>query len=255
MSKKKSAAQSDGQNDPNVEPVEKSARSEREISPEDAKRSEVRPEATVAAKAGKSAGKSKNPEKNPESKMPKTQAEAQIRELQERVAELEAEQQSLQAQQQKREGEQQELKEALLRKQADFENYRRRMQKEKEEAIRFANRSLISELLDVLDNFERALASHRNERDSGPAMKGLFEGLELVEKQLVEMLSGRWGLKAMECHKGAEFDPNFHEAMMMAESKDYTSPTVEEVFQTGYTLHGRVLRPARVKVAQPAAAG
>ncbi|WGK68625.1 nucleotide exchange factor GrpE [Candidatus Haliotispira prima] len=149
------------------------------------------------------------------------------------------------------EAEKQGLNEALLRKQADFENYRRRMQKDKEEAIRFANRSLIVELLEVLDNFERALVSHRDEKDSGPGMKSLFEGLELVERQLVGMLSGNWGLKAIDS-VGQEFDPNMHEALAMEESGDYEVPTVVENFQTGYILHERVLRPARVKVRGPA---
>ncbi len=156
-------------------------------------------------------------------------------------------------QQARLEAENQELREALLRKQADFENYRRRMQKDKEEAIQFANRSLISELLEVLDNFERALDSHQQDKDSGPAMKGLFEGLELVEKQLRDTLSGRWGLQPIDC-VGQEFDPNMHEALMMEESTECEVATVLENFQTGYTLHGKVLRPARVKVAKPAGA-
>ena len=149
------------------------------------------------------------------------------------------------------EAEKQEWQESLLRKQADFENYRRRMQKEKEDAIQFANQSLIGELLEVLDNFERALSSHREEKESSAEMQSLFEGLELVEKQLSDLLCSRWGLKAIES-LGAEFDPNFHEALMMEEGEDYEVPTVVESFQTGYILHGRVLRPARVKVAKPA---
>ena len=80
--------------------------------------------------------------------------------------------------------------------------------------------------------------------------KSLFEGLELVEKQLSELLCSR-GLKAIDS-LGAEFDPNIHEALMMEEGADCEAPTVVENFQTGYTLHGRVLRPARVKVAKPA---
>ena len=149
------------------------------------------------------------------------------------------------------EAEKQEWQESLLRKQADFENYRRRMQKEKEDAIQFANQSLIGELLEVLDNFERALSSHREEKESSAEMQSLFEGLELVEKQLSDLLCSRWGLKAIES-LGAEFDPNFHEALMMEEGENYEVPTVVESFQTGYILHGRVLRPARVKVAKPA---
>ena len=149
------------------------------------------------------------------------------------------------------EAEKQEWQESLLRKQADFENYRRRMQKEKEDAIQFANQSLIGELLEVLDNFERALSSHREDKESSAEMQSLFEGLELVEKQLSDLLCSRWGLKAIES-LGAEFDPNFHEALMMEEGENYEVPTVVESFQTGYILHGRVLRPARVKVAKPA---
>lgn len=165
------------------------------------------------------------------------QSEAgQLDELRQRVAGLE--------------GEKQEWKESLLRKQADLENTRRRMQKDKEDAIQFANRSLMGDLLEVLDNFERALSSHREQKESSAETKSLFEGLELVEKQLSELLCSR-GLKAMDS-LGAEFDPNIHEALMMEEGADCEAPTVVENFQTGYTLHGRVLRPARVKVAKPA---
>ena len=160
----------------------------------------------------------------------------QLDELKQRIAELEAEKQ--------------ESKEALLRKQADFENYRRRMQKDKQDAIQFANRSLIGDLLEVLDNFERALLSHREQKETSAETKSLFDGLELVEKQLSDLLYSR-GLKAIES-LGAEFDPNVHEALMMEEGADYEVPTVVENFQTGYMLHGRVLRPARVKIAKPA---
>ncbi len=159
-----------------------------------------------------------------------------IKQMQENIIELEATKKD--------------LNEALLRKQADFENYRRRMQKEKQDAIQFSNRNLISGLLEVLDSFERALASHQNEKDSSPAMKDLFEGLELLEKQLVDMLCTGWGLKMIDS-VGQEFDPNFHEALTMEENPDYKVPTVVKNFQTGYTLHGRILRPARVKVAKP----
>ena len=146
-----------------------------------------------------------------------------------------------------------ESKEALLRKQADFENYRRRMQKEKQEAIQFANRELIGDLLEVLDNFERASLSYQKVKEEfGPEILDMFKGVELIEQQLSGMLFNRWGLKAIENIEGQEFDPNFHEALMMEESGDYAVPTITGSLQTGYILNDRVLRHARVKVAKPA---
>lgn len=152
--------------------------------------------------------------------------------LQNRVAELEA----ANAQ----------LKDQMLRRQAELENYRKRLTRDKEEAVQYANESLIRDLLGFLDNMERALAAGK----SGGDVKGLVEGFEMTQNQLLSTLDKNWGLKAIES-VGQEFDPALHEACMMAVDESLDKETVLEEFQKGYTLHGRVIRPAKVKIGKP----
>lgn len=140
------------------------------------------------------------------------------------------------------------LKDQYLRKQADFENFRKRMFREKEESIKFANSSLLSDIISVIDDFERALQSSQESRD----FDSFHSGVEIIEKQLVNMLDSGWGLKRFES-VGEPFDPGKHEALMMEESEDYDVKTVTEVYVKGYILHDRVIRPAKVKVANPVA--
>ena len=139
-----------------------------------------------------------------------------------------------------------ELKDQMLRRQAELENYRKRLIRDKEEAVQYANESLIRDLLGFLDNMERALAAGKNSGD----VKGLVEGFEMTQNQLLSTLDRNWGLKAIES-MGQEFDPSLHEACMMAVDESLDKETVLEEFQKGYTLHGRVIRPAKVKIGKP----
>jgi len=140
------------------------------------------------------------------------------------------------------------LKDKLLRKQADFENFRKRMLREKDEAARYANAALLSDLIGVMDDFERAIKSAEESKD----FTGFLAGITMMEKQLVELLESRWGLKRFNS-LGEGFDPNKHEAVLKIEGRPDAKPTVVEDFQKGYFLHERVLRPAKVKVMVPAA--
>ena len=138
------------------------------------------------------------------------------------------------------------LKDQMLRRQAELENYRKRLIRDKEEAVQFANENLIRDLLGFLDNMERALAAAKNTGD----VKGLIEGFEMTQGQLLSTLDKNWGLKAIDS-VGQEFDPSLHEACMMAVDENLDKETVLDEFQKGYTLHGRVIRPAKVKIGKP----
>ncbi len=126
-----------------------------------------------------------------------------------------------------------------LRLMADFQNYKKRVEKEKKDLYSYANENLMNELLVVLDNFERAL-----DHDTGDGFK---EGIELIFKQLTDVLekSGLAEIPAL----GEEFDPMVHNAVMTEETEDYESGKVSGVMQKGYTLNGKVIRPSMVKVA------
>ena len=156
-----------------------------------------------------------------------------------KVAQLEAKIAALEA-------ENSELKEQYLRKQADFDNFRKRMQREKEEAARFANKDLMLDILPVIDDFERAIKSAEESRD----FDAFHDGVKLIEKQFTGMLDRKWGLKRIEA-EGQEFDPQCHEAVAAEPDPDVTTSVVLEDFQKGYYLHDRVLRSSMVKVAVP----
>ncbi|MDY3239165.1 MAG: nucleotide exchange factor GrpE [Anaerovoracaceae bacterium] len=127
-----------------------------------------------------------------------------------------------------------------MRLMADFQNFKRRTEKEKSDIYAFANEKIISELLNVIDNFERALL-HGAEGDS------FAEGMNLIFKQLQGVLE-KAGVKEIEA-LGLDFDPNFHNAVMTEDSTEYESGKVTEVLQKGYTLNSKVIRPSMVKVA------
>ena len=139
-----------------------------------------------------------------------------------------------------KEPEEEALNAKYLRLMADFQNYRRRTEKEKNDIYAFANEKIVSELLNVIDNFERALAI-ATEGDC------FAEGMKLIFKQLHGVLekSGVAEIEAL----GQDFDPNFHNAVMMEDSAEYESGKVTEVLQKGYMLNNRVIRPSMVKVA------
>lgn len=138
------------------------------------------------------------------------------------------------------------LKDQYLRKHADFENFRRRMNKEKQDSIKYGNQGLLKDLIEVIDNFERAIKTSGDSQD----MESFREGIAMIEQQFASMLSSNWGLEKIEA-VGQEFDANLHEALMMEDSEEHEVNTVLEDFQTGYKLHDRVLRPSKVKVAKP----
>lgn len=141
-----------------------------------------------------------------------------------------------------------ELKDQYLRKHADFENYRKRMAREKADSVKYGNQELLKDLIEVIDNFDRAIKSAQDSQD----FSSFRDGISMIEQQFTGMLESKWGLKKMAC-TGVEYDPNSHEALMMEESAEVEVPTVLEDFQAGYTLHDRVLRPAKVKVGKPSA--
>jgi len=127
-----------------------------------------------------------------------------------------------------------------LRLMADFQNFKRRTEKEKSDIYAFANEKIVGELLNVIDNFERALALGQ-EGDS------FVEGMSLIFKQLQGVLE-KAGVKEIEA-LGQEFDPNFHNAVMMEDTDEFESGKVSCVLQKGYTLNNKVIRPSMVKVA------
>jgi molecular chaperone GrpE len=139
-----------------------------------------------------------------------------------------------------------EAKDQYLRKAADFENFRKRMNREKQEAIDFANQSLLLDLILIIDDFERAIKSAEVSKD----FDGFYEGINMIEKRLSSQLENKWGLKRFDS-AGETFDPNRHEAIMMDKSPDITEPVVQEDFLKGYTLKDRVVRSAKVKVLMP----
>lgn len=142
----------------------------------------------------------------------------------------------------KLEGEKAELVNFTQRLQADFENFRRRTRGEKEELIQFASEGVITKLLPVLDNFERALMAAK-EREEG---KSYFEGVEMIFRQLFQVLTNE-GLEVVDS-VGCRFDPNCHEAVMQVDSDEAAKDTVLEELQKGYRLKGKLIRPSMVKV-------
>ncbi len=139
------------------------------------------------------------------------------------------------------------LREALLRKTAEFENLKRRTEKEKTDFFKFALAEVFSDLLDVVDNFERALRHLAN----GDAAAGtdVHVGIEMISRQLGEVLK-KYGLEEVPA-LGLPFDPNVHEAVVREEVSGSPPGTVLDVLQKGYVLNNRLLRPAKVKVAAP----
>jgi molecular chaperone GrpE len=143
-----------------------------------------------------------------------------------------------------------EANDQYLRKAADFENFRKRMNREKQEAIDYANQSLLLDLIQTMDDFERALKAAAGTAQSPPEFASFYEGVSMIEKRLSSQLENKWGLKRFDSG-GEPFDPNRHEAMMMEKSPDISEPVVQEEFEKGYTLKDRVVRSARVKVLMP----
>ena len=137
------------------------------------------------------------------------------------------------------------LQDRLLRKQAEFENYKKRIERERSEYVQFASAELMRELLNALDSFD--LAIHNVGKDSGGS-ENLLRGLDLIYKQFQDTL-GRFGLKAIEA-AGQPFDPNFHQAVSTVPTDEVEENIVVDELRRGYTLNGRLLRPAMVSVSK-----
>lgn len=133
------------------------------------------------------------------------------------------------------------LSDRLLRLQAEFDNYKRRTNKERIEERKYKSENLANELLPVLDNFERALQVEVNEEN-----KGLIDGITMVYNQFLEAFKAE-EIKAIET-ENQPFDPNFHHAVMQVEEDGYESNVIVEELQKGYQIKDRVIRPAMVKV-------
>jgi molecular chaperone GrpE len=135
-----------------------------------------------------------------------------------------------------------ELRQTLLRRQADFDNYRKRIEKERFEDSKRATARVIEGLIPIIDGFENALAAHREDE-----YVNYRKGFELIYKQLLDNVT-RLGAERID-PVGKPFDPHLHQAVDRAETTDHADGTILQVFQPGYVFHGRVLRPAMVRVA------
>lgn len=144
----------------------------------------------------------------------------------------------------KLEEEKAELINRTQRLQADFENFRRRTRGEKDELMQYASQGVITKLLPVLDNFDRALIVAK-ERE---AENSFIEGVDMIFRQLLQVLANE-GLEEVDA-LGCAFDPNCHDAVMQIESSEAEENTVVEEIQKGYRLKGKLIRPSMVKVAK-----
>ncbi|MGE5209022.1 MAG: nucleotide exchange factor GrpE [Alphaproteobacteria bacterium] len=133
------------------------------------------------------------------------------------------------------------FRDLALRSQADFENYKKRASREKEEAVKYANSALLQQLVSIVDNFELGLAAAKTQAQESP----IYSGMVLVQKQLNDLLAEN-GLESIEA-EGKRFDPNLHEAIAHEPSQSHEGTVIRQA-RRGYRLKGRLLRPARVVV-------
>ncbi|MCK9048351.1 nucleotide exchange factor GrpE [Haemophilus influenzae] len=133
----------------------------------------------------------------------------------------------------------------LLRSRAEIENLRRRTEQDVEKAHKFAVEKFSKDILNTIDNLERALATPANKEDE--SVKALFDGVELTLKELVSTV-GRFGVKTVGV-VGETFNPDLHQAISMQPAEGFETNQISVVLQKGYTLNGRVIRPAMVMVA------
>jgi molecular chaperone GrpE len=169
---------------------------------------------------------------------PQTPAEAAAAELAERLSKSEAELAD--------------TKDKLLRALAETENQRRRAQREREDASKYAAANFAKDMLDVADNFRRALASIDPASLQDERAKALIEGVAATERALLAAFE-RHGIKRIEPEIGERFDPNLHEAMFEVPSTGQPAGSIVQVVQAGYRMHDRLLRPAMVGVAKASA--
>lgn len=145
------------------------------------------------------------------------------------------------------EADREDLRQTLIRRQADFDNFRKRVERERRDDRERAVGSLAESILPVLDNFERALAAHQD-----PAYQNYMRGFEMIFKQMVDLLAHH-GVARMQSPVGKQFDPHCHHAIERVETTEQPEGTVIGEVQAGYKFRDRVLRPAQVRVAVHAA--
>ena len=144
------------------------------------------------------------------------------------------------------------LKDTVLRKVAEMENLKKRCEREKNDAISYANTKFAKDLLGVLDNFDRIIENSDSASEkisADPNLKAIFEGISLCNKELVTILQ-RHGVNLVKAEKGLPFDPQFHQAMCEVEAENVNPGTIVEIFQKGYSYNDRLLRPSMVSVAK-----
>lgn len=137
-------------------------------------------------------------------------------------------------------------KDRVLRLSAEFENYKKRKQRELDDFKKFANETVFRQLLSVVDNLERAISAAEDNSDES----GLLEGVKLTYKEIIRLLES-FSVKSVDAENQA-FDPNFHQAVTQVESDKHPENTVTSVLQKGYLLHDRLIRPAMVVVSKRA---
>ena len=138
------------------------------------------------------------------------------------------------------------LKDQLLRRAADFDNYRKRMMKEKQDTYDYANAGLLGDLLDSLDNFDRTIDAAKDAKDA----KAIADGIKMINKNLVKMLEDKYGLTGYG-KEGDEFNPDEHEAIGRVEDEKAKKETLAQVYLKGYKLKDKVIRHAKVMVKVP----
>ncbi|MCI6593384.1 MAG: nucleotide exchange factor GrpE [Treponema sp.] len=138
------------------------------------------------------------------------------------------------------------LKDQLLRRAADFDNYRKRMMKEKQDTYDYANAGLLGDLLDSLDNFDRTIDAAKDAKDA----KSIADGIKMINKALVKMLEDKYGLTGYG-KEGDEFNPDEHEAIGRMEDEKAKNETLAQVYLKGYKLKDKVIRHAKVMVKVP----
>jgi molecular chaperone GrpE len=160
--------------------------------------------------------------------------------------ELENPMEDLEAKLEIKEQEAKENYDRLLRVSAEFENYKKRASRDLAELRKFANQSLIKEMLSVIDNLELAMNSTNGHKTID---QGLLQGLDMTHKEILKVFE-KFNVKPIEA-KGQAFDPTFHEAVMQEATDEFDENTVINELQKGYLIHDRLLRPAMVVVARP----
>ena len=144
------------------------------------------------------------------------------------------------------------LKDSLLRKTAESENLRKRLEKEKDDAVKYANKSFARDLLSVLDNFERInnnITSVKDKIEEDANLKAYFEGIAICEKELLSTFQ-KYGISRVNVSAGDLFNHELHQAICEVEDDEHPVGSVVKVFQTGYKYNDRLLRPAMVSVSK-----